>query len=731
MKIICNEEAKFFALETASSTYAMKVGFTGELLHACYGGKIDSSDDLSSFVYRRDYAFATPPENGPRGRTNATGVLPAEFAGFGSGDFRMTACRIRKANGTSVTAPVYKSARVYDGKKSLPGLPSSFAPETECKTLEIKLEDIFSGVEFYLSFTVFADSDVIARSVRVFNPTNETVEIENLMSMQLDFDHSDFDLLYPRGNWAYERHINRVPLQPGIQSYGSVRGSTGHQYNPGIVLASKQASENYGEVYGGLLVYSGSYTADVQVDAINATRALLGINPENFRWQLKPGAEFHSPEALLVYSANGFNGLSVQYHRFIMEHIIRSPWKHAKRPILVNNWEGTYFDFNDDKIYAIAEKASTLGIEMLVLDDGWFGVRNDDNSSLGDWFVNTDKLGNFGDLVKRINALGMKFGLWFEPEMISVRSKLYEKHPEWVLCVPGKRRSLGRNQLILDMSRKEVVDYLFETIAGLLRDVNIEYIKWDMNRNLTEIFSAELPAEQQGEVAHRYVMGVYELHERLLQAFPNLLIEGCSGGGGRFDAGMLYYAPQIWCSDDSDAIERIPIQLGTSLFYPCSSMGAHVSVCPNHQTGRTVSLDMRAAMALSGTFGYELDITNFTEEEDKAIRDQIAVYHKYNDLIREGRFCRLTEGFGQTNFSAWCWISDDKSEVLAIAVCKLARPCHQTPFTRLRLNGLDAQKVYTLDDGRSFHGSTLMNVGIDITSFMGKDASCVMLHFKA
>lgn len=729
MNIICNEEKKLFALETNSSTYLMQVGPSGELLHVCYGGKIDCTDDLSTMPLRRDCAFSPSPES--QGRSNSLNVMPTEFAGFGSGDFRMTSCRVKKENGTSVTAPVYKKHRVFNGKNALPGLPAAFAPETECKTLEFTLEDLFSGVEFLLSYTVFADSDIIARSVKVVNNTAETVEIENLMSLQLDFDYSEFDLVYGQGNWAYERHIERMPLHPGIQSFGSVRGSTGHQYNPSFVLASKTASENSGEVYGALLIYSGSYTADVQVDAFCGCRALLGINPENFRWQLKPGAEFQSPEAIFCYSANGFNGLSQQSHKFIMEHIIRSPWKHAKRPILVNNWEGTYFDFNDEKIYAIAEKAAALGIEMLVLDDGWFGKRDDDNSSLGDWFVNTAKLGNFEDLVKRINALGLKFGLWFEPEMISEDSELYRKHPEWVLCVPGKRRSRGRNQMILDMSRGEVVDYLFETIAGLLRRINIEYIKWDMNRNLTEIFSAALPAEQQGEVAHRYVMGVYELHERLLQAFPNLLIEGCSGGGGRFDAGMLYYAPQIWCSDDSDALERIPIQLGTSLFYPCSSMGAHVSVCPNHQTGRTVSYDFRAALALGGTFGYELDITKFTEEEDAVIREQIAAYHRFNDLVREGRFYRLTEGFGLTNYSAWCWVSEDKSEVLAVAVCKQARPAKQVPVTRLRLTGLDAEKVYTLDDNRSFHGSTLQNTGLDITTSLKQDASCVMLHFKA
>lgn len=726
MNIICDEN--FFVLETSSSSYIMQVGPTGELLHLFYGGKINPADDIRHLGYRADRAFSPSAEG--QGRENSLAVASVEFSGFGSGDFRKTACRIKKANGTSVTAPVFKSAKVTDGKRPLPGLPASFAPETACKTLEITLEDLFSGVEVLLSYTVFADSEIIARSVKVINNTAETVEIENLMSLQLDFDHADFDLLYGQGNWAYERHIKRIALNPGIQSFGSVRGSTGHQYNPSFVLASKQASENAGEVYGALLVYSGSYTADIQVNALDSTRALLGINPENFSWLLKTGEEFQSPEVLMSYSANGFNALSAEYHKFIMAHIVRPQWQHAKRPILVNNWEATYFDFDTEKIYAIAEKASTLGIEMLVLDDGWFGKRNDDTTSLGDWYVNTDKLGDLSALVKRINALGVKFGLWFEPEMISEKSDLYAKHPDWVLCVPGKRRSFARDQLILDMSRPEVVDYLFETMSELLSTINIEYIKWDMNRNLTEIFSAALPAEQQGQVAHRYVMGVYALHERLLQAFPNLLIEGCSGGGGRFDAGMLYYAPQIWCSDDSDALERIAIQMGTSLFYPCASMGAHISVCPNHQTGRSVSYEFRETLALGGTFGYELDITRFTEEDDAVVRKQVADYHRFNDLVREGRFYRITEDFGQDNFSAWCWVADDRSEVLAAAVCKLARPVGQIPIVRLRIPGLDAAKRYMLEDGRSYQGSTLMNVGLDITDSMTKDASCIMLYLK-
>ena len=514
-------------------------------------------------------------------------------------------------------------------------------------------------------------------------------------------------------------------------SFRSARGSSGHQYNPGVVLASKNATEQYGEVYGMLLLYSGSYAVEVEADEYESTRAMIGINRETFSWTLEKGAEFNSPEALLMFSANGFNGLSAQSHAFLTNHVIRSPWKHVKRPILVNNWEATYFDFTDSKIYDLAKSASKLGIEMLVLDDGWFGERNDDTTSLGDWFVNRKKVGDLGKLVGKINKLGMKFGLWFEPEMISGASELYRKHPEWVLTVPGGNRSLGRNQMVLDMSRGEVVDYLFETIAGILHSANIEYIKWDMNRNLTEIHSAALPPERQGEVAHRYVLGVYELHERLLNEFPNLLIEGCSGGGGRFDAGMLYYVPQIWCSDDTDAIERVSIQLGTSLFYPSATMGAHVSVCPNHQTHRSVPFQFRGDVALAGTFGYELDVTRLDKDDQQMIREQVAQYHKYNDLIREGTFLRITEGFGHDDVAAWCWVSADRKEALVTAVRKFDSPCSQTPVVRLRIPGLDAARKYTIENGGTFHGSTLMNAGINISSDLRGNAVSALYHLKA
>lgn len=729
MQIKFSEKTRSFKLDTAGATYLMQIGPSGELRHLYYGAAISDDDAVLELGTRHGKAsFSSHPEG--LGAEDSLDLVPLEFSTFGSGDQRMTAAALRKVSGTSVTSSVYRSHSIFQGKKPLPGLPASFAPDTEVQTLEITMADGFSGADFVLSYSIFEDSDVIARSIRVENTTDAPLVVERLMSAQIDFHSSEYDLIYLQGRWARERQAVRRPLAPGRQGFRSSRGSTGHQYNPGFVLASPSATESVGDAYGMLLMYSGNYTADIETDQYGTARAMIGINPENFSWTLAPGEQFQTPEALVLFSPDGLGGLSRQSHRFLMEHVIRSPWKHVKRPILVNNWEATYFDFDDRKIYEIAKTAATLGIEMLVLDDGWFGKRDDDHSSLGDWFVNRDKIGDLGELVRRINDLHMKFGLWFEPEMISEKSNLYQQHPDWVLTIPGFRKSIGRDQMVLDMSRPEVVDYLFETIAGILHSANIEYIKWDMNRNLTEIHSAVLPAERQKEVAHRYVLGVYALHERLLKEFPNLLIEGCSGGGGRFDAGMLYYAPQIWCSDDTDALERVSIQLGTSLFYPSASMGAHVSVCPNHQTGRTVSFETRGTVALAGTFGYELDLTRLSDEDRELVKRQVKEYHRYNDLIREGSFHRLTEGFGTGTLSVWSWVSQDRKRVLVTAVRKTGVPCGHDCVRRIRLRGLDPRACYVFSDtGTALHGDTLMNAGFTLDG-LTRDASSRLYYLE-
>lgn len=730
MQIKFSKKNRSFKLDTAGASYLMQIGPGGELRHIYFGAAISDDDAVLELGTRHGKASFSPHPEGLQAE-DSLDLVPLEFSTFGSGDFRITAAALRKENGTSVTSAVYRSHKIFNGKKGIPGLPASFAQETEAQTLEITMTDGFSNADFILSYSIFADSDVIARSVRVENRSKEKIVVERLMSAQVDFHSAEYDMIYLKGRWAKERQAVRHPLEPGLQGFRSSRGSTGHQYNPGFVLAAPSATEANGDVCGMLLLYSGNYAADIEADQYGTARAMIGINPENFSWNLAPGESFRTPEALVMFSPDGLSGFSRQSHKFLMEHVIRSPWKHIKRPVLVNNWEATYFDFNDAKIYDIARTASKLGIEMLVLDDGWFGKRDDDRSSLGDWFVNRKKLGDIGKLVRKINRLNMKFGLWFEPEMISGESELYRRHPDWVLTVPGFRKSIGRMQMVLDMSRKEVVDYLFETISGILHSANIEYIKWDMNRNLTEIHSAALPPEQQKEVAHRYVLGVYDLHERLLNEFPNLLIEGCSGGGGRFDAGMLYYAPQIWCSDDTDALERISIQLGTSLFYPSASMGAHVSACPNHQTGRTVSFATRGKIALAGTFGYELDLTKLSNEDRDLVKQQVKEYHKYNDLIREGGFHRLTEGFGTGNISVWCWVSANKKQVLVAAVRKMGVPCGHCPVRRIRLRGLDPKAKYVFEStGAVLHGDTLMNAGFTMDGLTA-DASCNLYYLTA
>ena len=734
MNITYMAEAGLFRLETPHTTYAIKVGENGELRHAYYGAALPAGDDayiatLADSPKRR--SFSPGPEH--LGEPAALNKFNLEYSGFGSGDYRMTMLQARnEATGGSVNLPQYAGHRIIEGKPALEGLPASFAPDNAARTLEIAMEDTFSGLSIFLYYTVFADSDVIARSARLVNGSGHAVTLTRALSLQLDLECDAFDLIYAHSVYGCERHLERAPLHGGVQGFGSRRGSSGHQHNPSVALAAPSATEDAGEAYGAVLVYSGNYLVQAEVDEVHATRLSVGIQPDGFAWRLEPGEAFQTPEALLMYSAEGLGGLSRTSHAFLTEHLIRSPWKHRRRPILINNWEATYFDFDEAKLLALAQRAASLGIEMLVLDDGWFGKRNDDHCSLGDWFVNAEKLPDFAGMVRKINGLGLKFGLWFEPEMVSPDSDLYRAHPDWALCVPGKPRCLGRNQLVLDFSRPEVVDGIYAMMSRLLREVHIEYIKWDMNRSLSEVFSAALPPERQGEVAHRYVLGVYRLAERLLADFPDLLMEGCSGGGGRFDAGMLHYFPQIWCSDDTDALQRIPIQMGTSLFYPCATMGAHVSVCPNHQTGRTVSWQFRADVAAAGTFGYELDITKFTPEEDEIVRKQVIEQKADADIIRDGIFHRLTEGFGQRPLSAWQWSSADGSAALLMALQSASRPFGYNPVRRLRLRGLQPDALYEIaETGRRLHGRTLMEAGLILTYDLGGyDATSMRLHVR-
>ncbi len=603
---------------------------------------------------------------------------------------------------------------MFKGKKSLQGLPATYVEaEDDATTIEIKLYDSLIKTEAVLSYTIFEKYDAIAKSVRFNHKGEEKITIENAMSTCFELPSDEFQMIQLSGAWARERHVKVRKLQSGIQSIYSARGASSSNHNPFIALKRKETTEHAGEVYAVNLVYSGNFLAQVEVDNFGLSRLMIGINPFNFAWVLEKDESFQTPEAVLVYSDSGLNKMSQTYHSLYNNNLIRGKWKNSARPILINNWEATYFDFNEEKILDIAGTAKELGIEMFVLDDGWFGKRNGDTSSLGDWYVNKEKLPNgIGGLAKKIEAMGLKFGLWIEPEMINKESELYRKHPDWAIHTPGRKMSHGRNQFVLDYSRKQVVEYIYEAISEVLESAPISYIKWDMNRNITEAFSLELSSHRQGEMMHRYMLSVYELYERLIKRFPDILFESCSGGGGRFDAGMLYYAPQAWTSDDTDAVERLKIQYGTSLVYPISSMGSHVSAVPNHQVYRNTSIDTRANVAYFGTFGYELDMNKISDKDKKKVLYQTAFFKKHRELIGTGNFYRLISPFDDDgNLTAWMIVSKDKKQALVGYYQVLSRPHPRYPG--IKLVGLDENVLYTVKPlDRDMYGDELMNVGI-------------------
>ena len=642
-----------------------------------------------------------------------------EYPTGGIGDFRESAIEVKDEGGHRALQLTLADYHIYNGKKALKGLPATWGSEEDCRTLELVLEDKSLGIQAVLSYSVFAGIDAVARSVRIVNNGTGPVMLEKVMSASIDMDDRDYDKIVLHGSWARERHIDRTPLSYGVQSTASLRGESGHQQQPFMALLEKNADQDRGEVYGMNLLYSGNCITLADKGQFDNVRFMSGINPAGFGWKLEPGAEFQSPEAVLVYSAEGLGGMSRAFHDLYREHLIRGEYRCNKRPILINNWEATYFDFNTEKLLAIAREASGLGIEMLVMDDGWFGNRCDDNRALGDWEVNEEKIkGGLKYLVDEVNKLGMKFGIWFEPEMISPDSDLYRAHPDWAISIPGREPGLARNQLVLDMSREEIQDYVYEKMAAVLRSANIEYVKWDMNRPLSDIGSIALSPERQGELFHRYVLGLYRLQERLITDFPHLLLENCSGGGARFDAGMLYYSPQIWCSDDTDAIERLMIQEGTALIYPLAAMGAHVSDCPNHATGRVTPFETRGHVALAGTFGYELDVTKISEEDRKLIPAQVEMYHKYNELVRMGDYYRVASYRENHMYDCYMVVKKDKSEALVTFVQVLGRP--NVHSRRILLKGLDPDKRYRVDGcERARLGSTLMQAGILVENMWG------------
>lgn len=720
INIFYNEKDKAFKLRANNTDYMMKVCEEGYLAHVYYGNKVPDED--LTYLLRLDESPFTPATN-DRDRASFMDTLPFEYPCFGLGDYRESAFKIMDANGMSTCDLRYVSHKMYEGKPKLEGLPATFATdESGCSTLEITMYDKYADIEVVLIYTAFDKLDVITRSAVITNKSEKPFKITRALSACVDFDTDKMDMITLNGSWARERAVERCRLHHGKQLVDSCRGESSHQNNPFVALCDNNADEDKGEVFGFNFVYSGNFYAQAEVTQHKKTRFLMGINPLDFEWLLEKGESFACPEVVMVHSDEGIGKMSRTFHDLYRNNLIRGEYKDKRRPILINNWEATYFNFDTDKLIDIAKEASKLGIEMLVMDDGWFGHRDSDNSSLGDWFVYEKKLkGGLKYLVDEVNKLGMKFGIWFEPEMISPDSELYKAHPDWAIQIKGRPLTLCREQYVLDYSRKEVRDHVYGMMKKILDSANIEYIKWDMNRQLTEVGSATLPAERQRELWHRYVLGVYDLMDRLTTDYPHILLENCSGGGARFDPGMLYYSPQIWCSDDTDAIERLKIQHGTSMCYPCLAMGAHVSDCPNHTVGRNTPFKTRGHVAMVGTFGYELDVTRIPQEDRDAIPAQIKEFNKFNKLVRTGDHYRIGNMFEDNTWDAWEFVAKDKSEALFEFVQVLGRPNERS--RRIKLKGLEADAYYYEENepDKKISGAALMNAGINIAKMWNGD----------
>ena len=726
MGIVYSKSDRTFTIQTKNTTYQMQVDPYGFLLHLYYGKKTDGScmDYLLTYY---DRGFSGNPFDAGDDRTYSMDALPQEYPSYGTGDYRSTALIVENADGSTACDLRYRSHHIFNGKYKIPGLPAVYADETESQTLEIVMEDAVTGVEVTLQYGVLPDYDVITRSEKIVYRGEGKICIRKAQSACLDFVQGKYDLLTFYGRHAMERTMQREPVTHGSHVIGSVRGTSSHQYNPMMILADENTTDQYGNCYAMSFVYSGNFKGETLKDQFGQTRALMGLQDEMFSYPLAEGETFYTPEVLLTFSGSGMNLLSQNLHRCIRQHICRGKYKESGRPVLVNSWEASYFDFDGDTLYELAKEAKHAGIDMLVLDDGWFGKRDDDNSGLGDWFVNEKKLGGtLGDLIKKINDLGVKFGIWVEPEMISEDSDLYREHPDWALTIPGRNPVHARNQLVLDFSRKEVVDHIFDQICKVLDQGNIEYVKWDMNRSLMDVFSRG--TEDQGRVMYDYVLGLYDFLERIVTRYPDLLIEGCSGGGGRFDAGMMYYTPQIWCSDNTDALDRLQIQYGTSFGYPVSAVGSHVSAVPNHQTGRITSLHTRGVVAMAGTFGYELNLGKLSEEEKQEIRLQVEEYRKFAPLIQTGLYYRLSDP-AREEYAAWAFVSEDQKEVLLNVV--LQEIHGNMTVNYVKLQGLKCSAIYRdTETGKIYNGAALMEAGIPMPVEMG-EFKAYQMHLTA
>lgn len=708
MAIGYKQDNRIFSLDTAHTSYRMKVDDYGFLLHLFYGGRVYGNMDY--LLTRYDRGFSGNPSDVGNDRTYSLDVLPQEYPVMGVGDFRNSALIIRNADGSECCDLRYVGHETKKGKYGLPGLPAVYADPGEAETLSVYLEDKISGVRVTLLYGVLEDADIITRSAVIENRGERGVTVEKAASACLDFLEGSYDMLSFYGRHAMERNLQREEVCHGTFAIGSRRGSSSHQYNPAVILAERNTTEEAGNCYGLVFVYSGNFLCEAEKDQYDQTRVLMGLQSDLFHYPLKPGEKLVVPETILSCSDSGLGTLSERFHRCIGEHLCRGKYRDAPRPVLLNSWEAAYFAFDGSTILNLAESAADLGIDMIVMDDGWFGKREDDNSGLGDWQVNEKKLGcTLKELTEKVNEKGVAFGIWIEPEMVSEDSELYRNHPDWVLRIPGREPVRGRNQLVLDFSRAEVRELIFRQICGILDQGNIAYVKWDMNRSIADVYSMK---NSQGKVTYDYVIGVYDFLEKLLQRYPDILIEGCCGGGGRFDAGMLYYTPQIWCSDNTDALDRLRIQYGTSFFYPISAVGSHVSAVPNHQTGRRVSLHTRGVVAMAGTFGYELDPAKLADEEKEAVREQIRQYKGWEMLIRRGRYYRLSNPYSETN-AAWMFVSEKKDRALVSVV--MLETHGNMPVSYVKMRGLDAGAVYRdAERGSCYYGADLMEAGLPL-----------------
>ena len=740
--ITYDKEKQIFTLETKNTSYIIGILRDKILLNLHYGKKIKnfnySLGDLA--IPGRAY---TSVEEGLDGAGQSE-IHSLDFSTFGSADLRLPTLHLKYSDGSSVSCFKYRSHKIYKGKPLLKGLPATYVEsDDEADTLELELFDELQKVSVTLIYTAFNNVDAIARSMRVKNEGENSIQIARIMSATFDMQSAakDFDFLHLDGAWARERHVRRQPIFKGNQEIYSRRGTSSPHHNPFFALVNKKADELQGEVYGLNLIYSGNFTAGVECDVYDTTRAYIGINPFTFNWELKSGEDFQSPEAILTYSTEGISGMSRIYHKLYRTRLCRGKFRDIERYALINNWEGTYFNFTEEKLLDIAKKGSEIGLDLMVLDDGWFGKRDNDKSSLGDWVVYKEKLPNGLDgLASKINDLGMKFGLWFEPEMVSPDSDLFRAHPDWAIQAPGRASSLGRSQLVLDLSRKEVCDYIIDILSDVLKSANIEYVKWDMNRSFSEFWSYGLDEEHQGELCHRYVLGLYRVLETLTSRFPNILWESCSSGGCRYDGGMLYYMPQTWVSDCSDAGERMQIQYGTSICYPFSSMGSHVSAVPNHQTGRISDFATRGDIAAMGQFGYELDMTKMTDEELEMAKEQVKFYKKYGEVFHKGDLYRLASPY-EGDEAIMEFISEDKNTVILCYANRIC--CPNDSIVRVKLAGLDPDATYvegekhsgfnTIGDiveGREFSGEFLMNYGLKFMNRRDFQTTMRIFHKK-